>query len=548
MRNFLRRSVKLGLKFKKEINENVDKNDNRIKSFRIELENFADDCTLVMEPVMEKTSLTRLIKYNYRVNMQRAIVQFFNWTRYYQLIIKTAKCSTITFSRKNKFRGYVYKLDGKELEIVHSHSNCPQICKHNARTQYINPNQIDIDQNGDSDIENLDENGNKRKEKQKQDDKILQIRKTGKMAKKQKFAQHELPLSFRILGVHFDPELYFNEHINIVKQKVQKKLHCLLKLAYCKYYNFNPFTIYKLFETVIRPKMEYALCTVSAATKFKELEKIQKRAIRIALQAKTQTPTKYLLEIVNGKTITEKLQEQQIKLWHKYKRAPKYLLQHHTFEKWKEYLTINDSNSINEYGNININGGTFNYVRRSPLSRAYKLVKSLYPNYRNILVKKTDSVMKPPPVYYQQFPCNIKINPTEQQQQQQYYDFYTDGSCYPNPGPGGAGFYSPNFPITSKMHIVDHDTTINYCELLAIKMVLSSTLRYMTFCKNNNISKENLQLNIFTDSQFVCDMLSPNGYPNLDYYYQLLQVIFDLSEKLNQEKIHPLSSSKAIDD
>ena len=56
--------------------------------------------------------------------------------------------------------------------------------------------------------------------------------------------------------------MYFNEHIKIVTRKVEKKLHCLLKLAHCKYYRFKPYVIYKLFECVIRPKLEYGLCIV----------------------------------------------------------------------------------------------------------------------------------------------------------------------------------------------------------------------------------------------------------------------------------------------
>ena len=58
--------------------------------------------------------------------------------------------------------------------------------------------------------------------------------------------------------------------------------------------------------------MEYALCTVSGSSQFNELEKLQKRAIRIALQAKRNTPSVLLNEICNTKSIHIKLMEQQI--------------------------------------------------------------------------------------------------------------------------------------------------------------------------------------------------------------------------------------------
>ena len=295
-------------------------------------------------------------------------------------------------------------------------------------------------------------------------------------------------MSIRILGVHFDPELFLNQHIEIVQKKVEKKLNMLTRLAFCKYYDFKPYVIHKLFETVIRPQLEYALCTTSTASRFKELEKIQKRALRIALRAKTQTKTKLLMEIINGKTIQEKVEEQQVKMWHQYSRAPDYLLPNLTFKKWQKYIETNDKNSRNKFGNLELNGCDFNVIRNSPLSRSYLLIKSLYPTYRNLFCKKESSVLKPPPIYHERFPSNININPNNTNNiNNNYYDFYTDGSCDPNPGPGGAAYFSPNFIINQKIHVVDHDTTINYCELYAIKLVLSSICRYLVFCNNNNM-------------------------------------------------------------
>ena len=168
-----------------------------------------------------------------------------------------------------------------------------------------------------------------------------------------------------------------------------------------KYYCFKPMTIYKLFESVIRPKLEYALCTIANKRRIEEITKIQKRAIRIALQVKRQTATWKLMEVVNGKSMSDKLDELRIKMWHKYKCAPDYLLQHWTYKRWKEYIEANDPLSMDENGNITINPARLNYVAKSPLSKAYNVVKSLYGKKKkeNILHQKTESVMKPPPVY-----------------------------------------------------------------------------------------------------------------------------------------------------
>ena len=107
----------------------------------------------------------------------------------------------------------------------------------------------------------------------------------------------------------------------------------------------------------------------------------------------------------------------------------------------------------------------------------------------------------------------------------------------PNPGPGGAGYYSNNFVIKEKIHVVDHDTTINYTEMIGIKMVLSSVLRYIDYLNKLNHRINKSYINIYTDSQFVCRMMNKDGFPKLDHIYKLLQVIFDLCYRLDDNNI-----------
>ena len=81
------------------------------------------------------------------------------------------------------------------------------------------------------------------------------------------FCENDLPKGVRILGIHFDPKLYFNEHLNIVLNKAKYELYKLQQLAYCKYYQFSAHAIFKLFESVIQPKLEYGLVTIANETK-----------------------------------------------------------------------------------------------------------------------------------------------------------------------------------------------------------------------------------------------------------------------------------------
>ena len=77
--------------------------------------------------------------------------------------------------------------------------------------------------------------------------------------------------------------------------------------------------------------------------------------------------------------------------------------------------------------------------------------------------------------------------------------------------------------ISSKMEFIDHDTTINYCELIGIKMVLNSLHKYISFCDEYKMVTSCKFINIYTDSKFVCDILDIAGYPKYDYYYELIR-------------------------
>ena len=140
---------------------------------------------------------------------------------------------------------------------------------------------------------------------------------------------------------------------------------------------------------------------------------------------------------------------------------------------------------MNTNEQFNINGKTFNFISKSPLSRAYKVVREITPHKQPVFSKRCPSVTKPPPTYNQQYPNNIKTTSTtkarykEKINLENEYVFFSDGSCKPNPGPGGAGYYSPNFDIESKMNCINHDTTINYCELFGIWMIVNDYMLKM---------------------------------------------------------------------
>ena len=63
-------------------------------------------------------------------------------------------------------------------------------------------------------------------------------------------------------------------------------------------------------------------------------------------------------------------------------------------------------------------------------------------------------------------------------------------------------------------------------------------MRYIEYNKEIKQKIRIEDINIYTDSSFVYGMLSVDGYPKLNYYYQLLMIIFDLCNKLKNDQIH----------
>ena len=109
-------------------------------------------------------------------------------------------------------------------------------------------------------------------------------------------------------------------------------------------------------------------------------------------------------------------------------------------------------------------------------------------------------------------------------------EFYTDGSCMPNPGPGGCAVYCPKYEQLNMNLVITHDTTINYAELSAIEQVLLSIEENFNFI----YGKEVKNIAIFTDSLFVMNNLRYNHVNEIKYYYDLIESIFGRIGKLNQ--------------
>ena len=196
--------------------------------------------------------------------------------------------------------------------------------------------------------------------------------------------------------------MYFNEHLKIVLNKAKYKLY---KLQH---------TIYKLYESVIQPKLEYGLFSIANERKIDISEIFRRKAAKIALKLKKQTPTIHLDELLNAKSINYRLDVARIKLWNS--RAPPSLLKHHTFIKWKKYILSNDGNineckilknrQIDRNESFKLNDENFNFISKSLLSQAYFTVDKIFPIECKIFRKRK---FKPIPCFNNTYPSNVNI-------------------------------------------------------------------------------------------------------------------------------------------
>ena len=224
--------------------------------------------------------------------------------------------------------------------------------------------------------------------------------------------------------------------------------------------------------------------------------------------------------------------------------------------KWKKYILSNGGNfnnskklknrQIGRDESFYLDKSKFNFVSKSPLSQAYFLMDKIIPIEQKLFRKRKSAVLKPNPCFINQYPNNLNIygmdknfnNPrwqTNDEQDPVLWEFFTDGSCMPNPGPGGSAYYSKDFNTVSKINPINHDTTINYCELDGIRLVISDCINDLK--RFNQKYDEKKYINIFCDSKFVIDQLDIGGYPQFEYYYKLIDHIFYLLNKLNRFKV-----------
>jgi hypothetical protein len=101
----------------------------------------------------------------------------------------------------------------------------------------------------------------------------------------------------RFLGVNFDSNLRWNEHVNVIRTKSIRKLNCLKILAGVN--KCEPHVILKLYVTYLRPVLTYAFAAWANCpeTVLDQLERIERAAIRYAFRLPTHFSNSYIYRI-----------------------------------------------------------------------------------------------------------------------------------------------------------------------------------------------------------------------------------------------------------
>ena len=573
---------------------------------------FADDITIF--------NIYNCMSLEYSYQLQDEINRFYDWTLYWRLKISTAKCSSLTLTRKRNFKARVYTINNETLDCVHHPNNAPVICMHNIDCKEYYTVQIEDDiscmieattEFEEDDIVNDILNEFIRYESESNgtiwdyNDNNIDEPSHWQLNISQ---NHSIPLCVRILGLFFDPKLNWNEQIKTVISRCKGKIYKLAKIAYHKDFNLSPYAIYKLYLSTIRPSIEYGFSVYSGTDKFELLQKLQNTAIRLSLRQRTCAPDLFLSETMNAVSLQQRLELAQVKLWNHYIRAPKHLIKNQIMQEWEEATQIQNCNNIGCNYNLknrnvyNYGMNNFKFIKNSPISRIYILLNEL----NEIRIKNKlkplemfnfkQNVFKSAPMYSVRYPSkltlfcdveayyegkemkqiagplviykeavndkyiqsNVQLRERKEldarmKRQKQLYgnvsipssneivmqrkgvlDLFTDGSCKPNPGPGGCAVHCPQFKEFDTQYVITHPTTINYAEQCGIEQAVLLVEENQDFLFKNGI----LEISIFTDSLFAFNNMRYNNINEIKYYHDKIEQIFRKINKLKDFKFN----------
>ena len=329
------------------------------------------------------------------------------------------------------------------------------------------------------------------------------------------------------LGVTLDQHLRWKKHVTRVYTAGARKLRFLTSL--CRNTFAIPISPYLLLYTMsIRPTMEYGsvFWHGNCGAKYTNLlDRVQGTAIRIATGCMKGTAFSVLNVLANIPPLESRRTLESIKL----------------FRKCKEYK------DMFPHGHNYVTA--FDQWRKShPTKHSYKVISTLTRGNLNCAQYKVDIKKlnpqreRPPPFHTEPLPTpshspwpNL-YKPTQDELlsslDKKSHIFWTDGSCKPNPGFGGAGVFCQSSVIQAKTHIfpISGLATNNQCELLAIKEAL-------TLASHERLQNSQDRILILSDSINAIETAMKRRRPR--FHREIVREIHGLYQHLrNKPEIH----------
>ena len=270
----------------------------------------------------------------------------------------------------------------------------------------------------------------------------------------------------KYLGLILDEHLTWRPHLKYIHAKASKKLRYLTSLSRNGF--SIPISSYLLLYTMsIRPSMEYASqfwqgdCPADAS---QLLDRVQSTAIRIITGCLKGTSFSVLNVLANIPPLESRRIMSVIKTFCTAKEYVGLYPNGHNnataYTKWKENHPPNHSYKV---VSTLTRGSMFCADYNVDSKTRQPREKALPPFEKTPLPAATHS---PWPNLYQPTQDEILASLDNN-----CHILWTDGSCKPNPGIGGAGVFCQSTILTTKTHVfpVLETTTNNHCELVGIK-------------------------------------------------------------------------------
>ena len=340
--------------------------------------------------------------------------------------------------------------------------------------------------------------------------------------------------NIRYLGIYFDNKLNFKYHIDLIRNKVNKKIY---KIKYLQYNGLKLSTksFTNIYKTIYRPQIEYGLIYYYPYDINNNLQKLQNKFLHLFIPSKRSCPIDILQIALNIEPIKNRYQFLILRHWARAIHCSKYHPLSKTYRSYNNYrYSVKNDNKNKKFN-------------KHPLYMANEINDKYKPSITSTIKQynKNKTIIRKPitatPKYKNTIPTNYNVNmktnnlnesKINELTKEKIITIYTDGSCNPNPGRGASAIYIPQSKLIneqSNKYKYQYPITITTAEITAISMALNIIKSI------NSKSSQKLNFLIQTDSKITLQYLQFDSYPKYESTKRKLDEIFSKLNEINHK-------------